>query len=32
LTREKKRQEVKDFSTKAIVADGTDRNVMETIG
>ena len=25
-------QEVKDFSTKAIVADGTDRNVMETIG
>ena len=25
-------QEVKDFSTKAIVADGTDRNVMESIG
>jgi trk system potassium uptake protein TrkA len=25
-------QEVKDFSTKAIVADGTDRNVMEKIG
>jgi trk/ktr system potassium uptake protein len=25
-------QEAKDFSTKAIVADGTDKNVMDTIG